>query len=359
MIRTEPRAFPAFLLAALAVLFSFLLVMPWSVHAQGVPALQIEDVSASEDAVRLKFKVSLADGAPSTQAVTVDYATTDGDALAGNDYAGTSGTLTIPRGDTFRFVFVAVHDDRVPEIDETFTLTLSNPSNAALPGGASSVTVTGTILDNERPQLTITVRQDELFEGQTAFFDITRIGSAERRIDGVSMAWSRWKFTGRYSNLETELLDELDPISTVYAMPAGERELEWRFRPDDAFDEDYYIIVKLIVYRDVHWDIGGPVVVTVRQRPVHQNSDPSGSNDALPAVTIAAGSGGEDGVPTVTEGEQATFTLTRGGDTSGALTVRVYSEEPHHPDWTPLATTRTPARSFTTSPSPPGPPRPP
>ena len=337
MIPPGRLALPVFLLAAAAVLIALLLVTPWAAHAQTEPTLQVEDVSVSEETGRLKFKVSFADGAPSTQAVTVDYATTDGDALAGNDYAGTSGTLTIPRGDTFSFVFVAVHDDRVPEIDETFTLTLSNPSNAALPGGASSVAATGTILDNERPQLTITARQDEVFEGQTAFFDISRIGSAERRIGGVSMEWSRWKFTGRNSNLENELLDGHIPISPVYAMPAGKRELEWRFRPDDAFDEDYYIIVELIDYDDVHWDIGGPVVVTVRQRPVHQSSDPSGSNDALPAVTIAAGSGGEDGVPTVAEGETATFTLTRSGDTSGALTVRVYTEEPHHPDWTPGA----------------------
>ena len=268
--------------------------------------------------------------------MTVDYATTDGEALMGNDYAGTSGTLIIPRGDTFSFIFVALHDDRVPEFDETFTLTLSNPSNAALPGGASSVAVTGTIIDNERPQLTITARQDEVFVGQTAVFDITRTGSAERDIDAVSMKWSRWKFAGRNSDLENDLLDGHSPASVTYLMPAGERELEWRLRPDDAFDEDYYIIVSLIDYGHLsRWDIGGPVVVTVRQRPVHQGSGPSATDDSLPAVTIAVGDSGEGGVPTVAEGEQATFTLTRSGDTSGALTVRVYTEEPHHPDWTP------------------------
>ena len=55
----------------------------------------------------------------------------------------------------------------------------------------------------------------------------------------------------------------------------------------------------------------------------------------MPAVTIAAGTDGESGVPTLTEGEYATFTLTRTGETSAALTVRVYTEEPYHPDWTP------------------------
>ena len=155
MIRSGPRAFPAFLLAALAVLFSVLWAMPWSAHAQTVPTLQVEDVSALEGTARLKFKVTLADGARATEVVTVDYATADGEALTGNDYAGTSGTVTISYGESFGFIFVALHDDRVPEFDETFTLTLSNPSNAALPGGASSVAVTGTIIDNEGPYLTI------------------------------------------------------------------------------------------------------------------------------------------------------------------------------------------------------------
>ena len=139
--------------------------MPRSAHAQAaVPTLQVEDVSIKEGAARLKFKVSLADGARATEVVTVDYATADGDALTGNDYAGTSGTVTISYGESFGFIFVALHDDRVPEFDETFTLTLSNPSNAALPGGASSVAVTGTIIDNERPKVTITARQDEVFD---------------------------------------------------------------------------------------------------------------------------------------------------------------------------------------------------
>ena len=333
MIRAGPRAFPAFLLTALLALFAVLSAMPWSAHAQTVPALQIEDVSASEDAGRLKFKVSLADGAPSTQAVTVDYATTDGDALAGNDYAGTSGTLTIPRGDTFSFVFVAVHDDRVPEYDETFTLTLSNPSNAALPGGASSVAVTGTILDNERPKVTITARQDEVFEGQTVFFDISRLGSAERTIS-VSMQWNYRKLIGIRSNQEKLLADALLPYSVVYPIPAGERGFEWSFRPDDFLDEDFLINVRF-ASASSGVDIGPPLVVTVRQRPVHQSSDPSAPDDALPAVTIAAGSGGEDDAPTVAEGEQATFTLTRSGDTSETLTAWVHTEEPHHPDWTP------------------------
>ena len=143
MIRAGRLALPAFLLAALAALFAVLLFVPWAAHAQAVPTLQVEDVSASEGAGSLEFTVSLADGATATQVVTVDYATADGTATAGQDYTETSGTLTIPTGASSGVISVPVNNDRVPEYDETFTLTLSNPSNAALPGGASSFTATG------------------------------------------------------------------------------------------------------------------------------------------------------------------------------------------------------------------------
>ena len=334
-MRAGRLAPPAILLAALAALFAVLTFVPWSAQAQTVPTLQVEDVSASEGARALEFTVSLADGASATEAVTVEYATTDGDALEGNDYSSTRGTLTIPTGASSGVISVPVNNDNVPEYDETLTLTLSNPSNAALPGGASSVAVTGTILDNERTQVTITARQDEVFVGQTIDFDITRLGSAEKAIT-VSMKVEHRTMLGSTLSVNDALLDDYsDYSSTAYTIPAGERELEWSMQPDDGFDEDYILDVKLVRYSQAGYDRGGPVTVTVRQRPVHQSSDPSGADDSWPTVTIAAGSGDEDGVPTVAEGEEATFTLTRSGDTSEVLTAWVHTEEPHHPDWTP------------------------
>ena len=346
MIRAGQLALPAFLIAALAALFAVLLVMPWSAHAQALPTLQVEDVSASEGAGDLEFTVSLADGATPTQAVTVEYATTDGDALAGNDYTGTSGTLTIPPGESSGVISVPVNNDKVREYDETFTLTLSNPSNAALPGAANSVAVTGTILDNERPLLTITARQDEVFEGQTAVFDITRTGSAQRDARDISFYVYHFPLGRLLEQGEAvyDLYDNGTPsFATVnYVLPAGERVMEWTVRPDDAYDEDSVLTVYFsqnapgVIESGALFDtVEAPARVTVRQRPVHQSSDPSGSNDSLPAVTIAAGSGGEGGVPTVAEGEEATFTLTRSGDTSKVLQAWVYTEEPHHPGWTP------------------------
>jgi hypothetical protein len=65
--------------------------------------------------------------------VTLDYATSDGTALAGSDYDAASGTLTFAPGETTKNVDVLVRGDVVPENNETFALTLRNASGAALP----------------------------------------------------------------------------------------------------------------------------------------------------------------------------------------------------------------------------------
>ena len=324
--------FPFFLLAALTVLFSVLLAMPWTARAQSVPTLEIADVSASEGAGALEFTVGFAGGATSAQAVTVDYATADGDALAGNDYIGTTGTLTIPSGDSSGVVTVTVNNDKVREIDETFTLTLSNPSNAALPGGA--VTVTGTILDNERPYVSVKALQSDIFATEPVVVEFTRLGSAENRL---SFSFRYDHMTADGSDFLTNLGISLNNTRSHLSFAPGKRKVEWRLdpviRPEEQFT--FQVLVKRLVGNDDFAFDRTPARVLVHRRPVHRSLDIPDPDGTLPAVSIAAGSGGEGGVPTVAEGQEATFTLTRGGDTSEQLTVWVHTEEPHHPDWTP------------------------
>ena len=336
MIPPGRLALPALLLTALAALFVVLLAMPWAAQAQTVPTLQVEDVSASEGEGALEFTVSLADGATATEAVTVDYATSDGDALAGNDYTGTSGTLTIPPGTSSGVISVPIIDDDVAEDDETFTLTLSNPSNAALPGSGSSVAVIGTIADDEKPRVTITLRQDEVFVGQPAVFDFTRAGSATDRL--------LIPFRVNIVDLDNvvipgALYDNWSPafITPNVVIPANETSVEWSWHPEDGIGEDYLVHLSPILDSDL-FDVDivdieeDYFTLTVRHRPDFVSSSPP---DGLPAITITAGSGGATGVPTLTEGEDATFTLTRTGDTMEALTVHVRTEEPYHPGWNP------------------------
>jgi hypothetical protein len=60
----------------------------------------------------------------STGTLTVDYATVDGTAIAGQDYTATSGTLTFNGGETSKTFQVPITDDAPNEPDETFTIIL-------------------------------------------------------------------------------------------------------------------------------------------------------------------------------------------------------------------------------------------
>ncbi len=87
-------------------------------------------------------------GATSSQAVSVDYATSNGTATAGSDYTAASGTLTFAPGETSKTFPVTILDDGATEGDETVNLALSNPSGATL-GALTAATLT--IVDNEGP----------------------------------------------------------------------------------------------------------------------------------------------------------------------------------------------------------------
>jgi uncharacterized repeat protein (TIGR01451 family) len=109
------------------------------------PALSIADVSQSEGNVAgtMVFTVTLS-GSTSLP-VSVQYATANGTATAGSDYTATSGTLTFAPGVTVQTISVPVTGDITFEPDETFTVTLSNPTNAVLTRAAA----TGTLVNDD------------------------------------------------------------------------------------------------------------------------------------------------------------------------------------------------------------------
>ncbi|GAY13895.1 cellulase family glycosylhydrolase [Mycobacterium sp. shizuoka-1] len=94
------------------------------------------------------FVVTL--GAPATQTVSVQYATSNGTATAGLDYISVTGTVTFAPGETQKIITVPVKSDALAESTETFTVMLSNPSGATLTDAMG----TGSILD--RPAGTTT-----------------------------------------------------------------------------------------------------------------------------------------------------------------------------------------------------------
>ena len=79
---------------------------------------------------------------PSVQTITVNYATADGTATAGSDYVASSGTVTIPAGSSSASINIPINGDTNSEPHETFTITLSNATNAAFIANAvANVTI--------------------------------------------------------------------------------------------------------------------------------------------------------------------------------------------------------------------------
>ncbi len=94
--------------------------------------------------VNAVFTVSLTQAAGTD--VTVNYATSDGTAVAGTDYAATSGTLTIPAGSTSGTIGVPVLNNAAAAAGtKTFSITLSAPSGAGLGASTATETVTDVV----------------------------------------------------------------------------------------------------------------------------------------------------------------------------------------------------------------------
>ena len=111
-----------------------------SAAAQSPAALSVGDAQVEEAAgVAAAFAVTLSRSA--AEPVTVDYATRDGSAKAGEDYAAAGGTLTFAAGETSKTVEVAVLDDAHDEGEETFVLALSNASGARLDDAEATGTI--------------------------------------------------------------------------------------------------------------------------------------------------------------------------------------------------------------------------
>jgi hypothetical protein len=102
---------------------------------------------------------------------TIDYATSDGTAVAGSDYTSTSGTLTFAAGQLSKTISIPITSDNLYEgTAETFSITLSNPSSGTILSSPAAAVVT--ISDNDsKPWISIvsSVSSTEGNSGQKNF----------------------------------------------------------------------------------------------------------------------------------------------------------------------------------------------
>jgi hypothetical protein len=109
----------------------------------------------------LNFTVSL--DKANSRTVTVQYATANGTAAAGSDYVTASGTLSFSPGQTSRTIGITLNGDTVQEPNETFTVNLTSPVNAAILDGQAVGTIAN---DGDTP--TVAISDASVGEASTA-----------------------------------------------------------------------------------------------------------------------------------------------------------------------------------------------
>lgn len=118
------------------------------------PSITINDVAVREGssgAVTADFTVQLS--SPSSQVVTVDYATADGTAIAGTDYVMQAGTVSFAAGETSRTISVAVQGDTQFELDEMFFVNFRGSANGIIVRNQGQATILNDDTENSLPQV--------------------------------------------------------------------------------------------------------------------------------------------------------------------------------------------------------------
>ncbi|MBV1788496.1 retention module-containing protein [Marinobacterium sp. D7] len=110
---------------------------------------------------------------------TVDFSTSigAGDTAASSDFTATTGTLTFAPGETSKTFTVQTTADTIDEENETFTVSLSNPSTGALVS-ATDGSATGTILDDDSVSVQSVSDATEV-EGTDLVHTVTMSGVAD------------------------------------------------------------------------------------------------------------------------------------------------------------------------------------
>jgi hypothetical protein len=132
--------------------------LPDAIAAVGTPTsgLQFSSSAYSVDESAGSVTITVTRGGDTSAAVTVDYATSDGTATAGQDYTAVSGTLPFGSGVTSSTFAVPITADSVTEGNETVNLTLSNPTGGASLGTPSTAVLT--IVEQAGIPVTVTGR---------------------------------------------------------------------------------------------------------------------------------------------------------------------------------------------------------
>ena len=127
-----------------------------------VPSLSISDVRDIETLEQFVFELTLTQ--VSRKEITVDFETSSITAFKDIDFENSVGTITIPAEQITSTIVVRIIQDRETELEEYFSISLSNPVNVLL----DKSTAVGVIAENEKWLVSIATTYDQIIEGENA-----------------------------------------------------------------------------------------------------------------------------------------------------------------------------------------------
>ena len=141
-------------------------------------SLAISDVTITEGNAGTQNATFTVVRSGGTGAFAVNFATADGSATAGSDYAATSGTLSFGNGVNTQTISVPINGDTTIEPNETFFINLSEATNGATISDGQGV---GTIINDDQAS-SLAISDVTITEGnagtQNATFTVVRSGGA-------------------------------------------------------------------------------------------------------------------------------------------------------------------------------------
>ncbi|OBQ19153.1 MAG: hypothetical protein AN488_15540 [Anabaena sp. WA113] len=141
-----------------------------------VPIFSITSASATEGNA-INFTVTRTGDAQSNQSVNVSTSIATGDTASANDLIANTQTFTFASGETTKTFTVQTSQDVLFEGNETFTVSLSNPTNGAIIS-PSNGTAKGTINNDDSAPI-FSIVDASATEGNAINFTVTRTGDAQ------------------------------------------------------------------------------------------------------------------------------------------------------------------------------------
>ena len=161
------------------------------------PSATIDSVTVTEGDSSAVARLTVSLSNESNRIASLDYFTADGTAISGEDYQAKSGTLTFGPGEMTSTIEVPIVGDNVYEVDEAFTLRLSNPNGITLQSDTATVEIL-----NDDPQPAIEIANVEVIENNgTAEITYLSLSNSSSRaitldyttVDGTAVAGSDYQ----------------------------------------------------------------------------------------------------------------------------------------------------------------------